>query len=536
MSYFHHQSLFLYSDLNLTFIPWYSTIMAPYPVNESLPQQFLTYWPLLIIVFFALRPFYRKYSSPLRHVPGPFLASTTNIWRLAVFLRGRQHHEYYDLHQKYGPLVRLGPDTVILSDPAHFHEYFGMDKSAWWRAFRARLTNADHGNIPEIKGHNIAKRQIAGGYSMSSILKNEQKMDKHVSDLMEQFSEKSGTTFDLAPWTQWAAFDIAMDMAFSNPIGFIESGSDVGGLIHSLHQLLTAAGTIALFPAIVMFFQQPWLFPLIAPRTTDKKGPGALYGLAWGQVQNRFKEKGKVEHSDILQWLIEHEDKDGNRMSQERLEQESTAPVIAGSDTSATVMRSIVLFVSTNPRVLAKLRDEIDSADLQGLLSTPPQYDEIRQHVPYIGSIMREALRLYPVLGSPSPRKVGKEGAHICGYYLPPGTEVGLCQWAIGRSTAIFGPDAQAFRPERWTEEVDPATKKLRETGDVFFGSGAMQCTGKNIATLEVWKITTQLFWQFDVEIVDPITPWQEKDSLAMLIWDFRVKMTLREKHASAEK
>lgn len=369
---------------------------------------------------------------------------------------------------------------------------------------------------------------------MSNVLKSESKVDDHVAMLMKQLAAKSGVAFDLAPWTQWAAFDIAMDVSFSNPLGFVKSGSDVNGLIDSLHSLLTTAGVIALFPRMVKLVQNSWLFPYIAPKPTDKTGPGALYGLAWGQVQNRFAEKGEVQYNDLLQWLMEHEDKDGQRLSQRRLEQEATAPVMAGSDTTATVLRSIVLFVSTNSRVLSKLRNEIDTADSQGLLSTIPKYEEIRAHVPYISAIMREAMRLYPVIGSPAPRKVGDNGAHMCGYYLPPETEVGISHWSIGRNPKIYGDDAAAFRPERWTEEVSSETRKLRETGEVFFSNGAMMCTGRNLATLEVWKIATQLFRQFDIEIVDPMCPWREKDSLAMILWDFWVKMTPRERTKSS--
>ncbi|KAF2100311.1 cytochrome P450 [Rhizodiscina lignyota] len=488
----------------------------------------ISYWLLLPISFLLLRALYRKYLHPLRKVPGPFLASTTNLYRLAIFLRGRQHYEYHELHKKYGPLARLGPNTVILNDPAHFSDYFGWDKSPFWRAFRGRLTDLDHGQIANIKEHAVVKRRVMGGYSMSNIIKSEGKVDSHITELMQQFSARCGTVFDMAPWTQWAAFDIAMDMAFSNPIGFVKAGHDVNGLIDSLHELLTGTGIIALFPKFVTFMQQPWLFPLIAPRPTDKKGPGALYGLAWSQVNKRFDAQDEEKHEDILQWIIEREDREGQRLSKGVLENESVAPVLAGSDTSATVLRAIILYVATNPRVLNKLHEEIDRADAAGLLSTPPKYEEIRQHVPYIAPIMREALRMYTVVGSPMPREVPKGGASINGYFLPGGTEVSICHYAIGRNTAIFGEDADRFRPERWTEEVDPATRRLRETGDVFFSNGTMMCTGRNVATLEIWKIATQLFRQFDIEVVDPVKPWQEKDSLVMLVWDFRVSLNVR--------
>lgn len=61
----------------------------------------LTLWPYLpavLVCFFVLRGLHRRYLHPLSKVPGPFLASMTDPWRLTVFLRGRQHNEYLDLH------------------------------------------------------------------------------------------------------------------------------------------------------------------------------------------------------------------------------------------------------------------------------------------------------------------------------------------------------------------------------------------------------------------------------------------------------
>jgi cytochrome P450 len=368
---------------------------------------------------------------------------------------------------------------------------------------------------------------------MSNVLKREDKVDGHVSELMKQFSARCGTMFDLAPWMQWTAFDIAMDAAFSSPLGLIKSRKDIGGLIHLLLTLLTGVGIIALFPSIVRFMYLPCLFPYVAPKISDKKGPGALYSLARTQVNRRSEVKDVETHNDILQWLIDHENKGGERLSKIQLEQEPLAPVLAGSDTTATVLRTIILFLSTNRRVLDRLRREIDAADDAVLLSTPPKCLEIKQHVPYMAGVMKEALRLYPVLGSPAFREIPKDGATISGYHLPPYTEIGICHYAMGRNTTTFGEDSDRFRPERWTEDVDPATKKLREKGDVGFGNGGMVCTGRNLATLEVWKIATQMFREFEIEVVDPVQPWQEKDSLAMLIWDFRVRFEPRQKNVS---
>ena len=56
--------------------------------------------------------------SPLKHVPGPFLAKFTNIWRLTNVLAGQSQRTQLRLHERYGSAVRLGPNLVSLNDPS----------------------------------------------------------------------------------------------------------------------------------------------------------------------------------------------------------------------------------------------------------------------------------------------------------------------------------------------------------------------------------------------------------------------------------
>ncbi len=77
---------------------------------------------------------YVRYATPLRSVPGPFLASFTRLWKLQKTLRGDFERTNIDLHNRYGemrptttrtylltrlvgPIVRIGPNEVSIDDP-----------------------------------------------------------------------------------------------------------------------------------------------------------------------------------------------------------------------------------------------------------------------------------------------------------------------------------------------------------------------------------------------------------------------------------
>lgn len=49
----------------------------------------------------------------MKHIPGPFLASFTDFWRVYHQNVGTLSAE---THTKYGQIVRVGPNTVLISD------------------------------------------------------------------------------------------------------------------------------------------------------------------------------------------------------------------------------------------------------------------------------------------------------------------------------------------------------------------------------------------------------------------------------------
>ena len=56
--------------------------------------------------------------SPLKDIPGPFLAKFTNLWRVYDYYHLISPDTQKKLHAKYGTAVRLGPNLVSLNDPS----------------------------------------------------------------------------------------------------------------------------------------------------------------------------------------------------------------------------------------------------------------------------------------------------------------------------------------------------------------------------------------------------------------------------------
>jgi cytochrome P450 len=131
----------------------------------------------------------------------------------------------------------------------------------------------------------------------------------------------------------------------------------------------------------------------------------------------------------------------------------------------------IVAYIMKNDEVASKLRTEIDAAYKSGALDHPvPSYQQVSK-LPYLNACISEGLRLSPAIANIFTREVPAGGATIVGdMFVAAGTEVGVNNWVMGRNKALYGDDAEVFRPERWLDEKN--AKSLREY-DFAFGHGA---------------------------------------------------------------
>ena len=71
---------------------------------------------------------YVSHFSPLASIPGPFLARYTAVWRLLSCLGRHPEVVQRRLHDELGPVVRLGPNLVSISDPSMVSDIYSRQK------------------------------------------------------------------------------------------------------------------------------------------------------------------------------------------------------------------------------------------------------------------------------------------------------------------------------------------------------------------------------------------------------------------------
>jgi cytochrome P450 len=168
--------------------------------------------------------------------------------------------------------------------------------------------------------------------------------------------------------------------------------------------------------------------------------------------------------------------------------------ISGAADTTATTICATLYYLLKNPFALEKLRRELREANIG---KPVPQYAETK-NLPYLDAVIKESMRLFPVLNWPMERRVPPGGATLAGMYFPEGTSVGCSLLAVHMNRALYGPDVDAFRPERFLEG-DAETLRKREISHLGFSKGKRVCLGQNIAVLQMKKAVPALVMGFQV-------------------------------------
>ena len=113
------------------------------------------------------------------------------------------------LHDKYGPLVRTGPDEVSVSDVAAIKQIYRagtkFQKSDWysvWQGHRKFDLFAERNE----RLHGEQRRLVSSAYSMEALKDLEPFVDKAIDVFMECMKSREGKVIDMGNWVQLFAF------------------------------------------------------------------------------------------------------------------------------------------------------------------------------------------------------------------------------------------------------------------------------------------------------------------------------------------
>ncbi|KAF7183359.1 hypothetical protein CNMCM7691_003558 [Aspergillus felis] len=473
----------------------------------------------------------------LATVPGPFWARITNLPRAAWVKSGRAHVIHQRLHDVHGPVVRLGPSVVSVSDPDAIPAIYpireGLPKSDFYRVQRPYTRNdgevAAIFNTQDEDLHRRLRKPVAYLYSMTNVVSLEPFVDQALRVLFQQLDRRYATSkgvCDLGNWLQYFAYDVMGTLTFSKRYSFLEEGRDVNGILMAVEKFMNVSSVMG---------QVPWLDRLLYKnpvsaffRHTAGSTILAMVNQCIKERQERKPTIGDESHKlDMLSHFL-HIQATNPDIPPNASKAWTFANVKAGSDSTASVMQTMLYQLLTHPDSTTRLLEELyqTTTEISNSSDMPlPAWKHIR-NLDYLDACFMEALRLHPPFCLPLERVVQRGGVTISGHYLPQGTVVGINPYVSNRNPSTFGKDVSEWRPERWIG-LGPAQRQKMERSVLSFGSGRRSCLGKNIAILEAKKTIAALFLRYEMRLVDPK---QHRTENAWFFRQWGIVVTIRQR------
>ncbi|KAK3326184.1 cytochrome P450 [Apodospora peruviana] len=481
------------------------------PNNLSIAALWAWATALLVVwyVVTATAAWYR-----LRHIPGPWLARFSYLWKFYTILSGKTSENFIDLNRyNSGTLVITAPDYLVTSDPNVLRKTMASrsvyTRDGWYLATKFRPDQENMASTLDTAAHDLLKAKTASGYSGREIGSElEAVIDSQILRFVDLIRRKYLSkqdrlnAVDFAPISRYFTMDVITRLLFGEPFGHLDEGMDVVGWIGAMDSMLPVLTVCMEMPLIRGLFFSKFGLGLFGPKPTDNHGLGRVMGVVNELIRQRFESDTKGTTKDMMGGFIR------NGMTRHECEGEAMIAIVAGSDTTAGSIRATLLCLMANPRVYARLKREIKQAVEQGV-SNPITNDQAAK-LPYLQAVIWEGFRFANPISFGHPKVVPPGGDEFNGIFVPAGTRIGHNTLGLTRNEKVFGKDVNIFRPERFLEcAEDEKTERMRAL-DIVFGGGRWTCAGRNVALVELNKIFFELLRAFDFQAVNPYKPVEE--------------------------
>ncbi|KAL6803141.1 cytochrome P450 [Trichoderma sp. SZMC 28013] len=476
----------------------------------------------LLLLSISTIVLYRLFLHPLSRIPGPRLAAVSNVWHAYHARHGRMFELGRTLHQKYGEVVRVGPNELWFNSPEAFDKIYmatSLNTPKIDCFLRPHFTDGlDLLSERDMKRYRLQRRLIGRVYQTANVAKFEAAVDEVIKQAIARLEALDGAEIDLKEWMHIIAVECLGASVISWSPGLLKAGTDWGSSAHSYlgWRMKSVKG---LFPTLTKLTMRSNLFEWIFRDFWDLKYAASpnfksFFPDVGKRISRRIKSAlkpnaPKDNRADLLADLIQlHKDKPD--FTESYLRKMAVTNFGAGHETMASTLTSIFTMIGTHDGVQKMVKQEIqDAMDASSYAGT--------SQLQYTRAAIREAMRLHPVLSMSLPRRVPDMGSHIHGYFIPGGTTVGCNPVALHRNAnVVIGPDPDAYNPDRWLggESLDI---RLMDRYSLNWGGGPRTCPGKNLAEMVVYKVVSALFERFNVEVATPPEIGQPSYFLSMM-------------------
>ncbi|MCJ1354164.1 MAG: hypothetical protein MMC33_004151 [Icmadophila ericetorum] len=492
-------------------------LVAPkHPVNLTHISLGLA---ILAVLYLSGQIIYNVYFHPLAKYPGPKLYSATYVPYVVDGVRGNFVARLHRFHERYGPVVRFKPNGLSYITEQGWKDIYGTRHGKKQLPKDPQFYARQH-SIPDIiistdADHSRIRRLLSHAFSEHALREQEplviQYFDRLIQKLHEQVQGPTQGKINVVRWYNYTTFDVIGDLAFGEPFGGLENE----GFHFWIDTFMDSFRFLGILRAIILYPPLKVLLPLMIkffPKLPNAREKHTEYTKATlGKRLN--SSTPHPERKDFVDYILRYNDEKG--MSVPEIEKTSEVLILAGSETTATLLSGATFHLLQNPHVIQKLTEIIRS--------TFKTEDEITfqstARIPFLHAVLEETFRVYPPVPEVLPRKTPPEGDIIAGQFVPGDTAIGVSQYSAYHSPLNFHLP-NSFLPERWLPSSDP--RFVNDNRGVLqpFSFGPRNCIGKNLAYAEMRCVLARMVWNFDMQLCEESREWSQQR--VFTLWEKR--------------
>lgn len=446
---------------------------------------------LAALHYFLLQPLH---LSPLSRIPGPKLYALTK-WRLAwEDWHGRRTRTINKLHERYGPVVRVGPNEIHFNSLSALRTIYGpgseFGRTNFYRMFDV-YGKQNLFTFHSSQDHGDRKKLLANAYSKSSVIRGPvaEMVSEKIQDylrLIEERSEK-GESDEIFSSLHYYSLDSITNFLYGAESGGTEAMK--GNQVHRalLGDILDPARRRLSWFAVHCPALTKWLYtrigllgrvvsPLLPMRKPATYTGIRAHALKAMQDCKAAAKVGAGSSETIIGKLFKAVSSGLADLDDLEIASEVADHFLAGIDTTSDTLMFLIwaLSLPENAHHQTRLIAEAKAIPSTSLDAHSSPTVEAADKLPFLDAVIKETLRLYAPLPASEPRQSSVDGT-VDGYGIPAGTVVSMAPYSLHRNAEVF-PEPLKFDPERWLGEEEKVTEMKRWWW--AFSSGGRMCIG----------------------------------------------------------
>lgn len=341
------------------------------------------------IAYQSFRALYNLYFHPLRHIPGPPLWIAFPVVKTIGMVRGKAEFQVREAHAKYGEVVRISTNQISFINPQAWKDIYGHGHAELPKFFPKGISMDPEKIISSnAKDHFRYRRAMLPAFSDKALSQQEPLIKVYVDLLIERLREvaTTGKSTNMVRWYNFTTFDLIADLAYGTSMDGLAEGKSNAWLdnISNLMKFMPVLVLIGMSPILGMIFKT-----LAGSKLRDSQTNHLAHVTKL--AMDRIHQRKQADRGDFMDYIMRSRGQE-HELTDSELVVNADLLMVAGSETTATLLSGVTYWLLKTPRTLKKVTEEVRNAfDTEEAIT----FHEVSR-LPYILACLDEALRLFP--------------------------------------------------------------------------------------------------------------------------------------------